>query len=330
MKIIGIGNALVDVLVKLPDANLLSELGIDKGSMNLVDEDLKDAIMKKISSAGKQMTTGGSISNTMLALRNLGEPSSFIGKVGNDDLGEFYLREMTGSGVTMHVIYEDQPSGCAVAMITPDGERTFCTYLGAAANMRKQDLKNTYFESYTHLYVEGYLVQNHELIETAMQIAKSFNQTVMLDLASFNVVAADRDFLMHLIDNYVDIVFANEDEATALTGKPAAEAIHDIAHKVKIAVVKEGDRGSWIKKGHEIIHVPVYRKIHPVDTTAAGDYYAAGFFYGLIHGANLEKCAETGSLLSYYIIQVVGTKLQDEVWTEIRTKVNEIIGRKEK
>lgn len=325
MKIVGIGNALVDILVKIPDAQILSELGIAKGSMNLVDETVRDAVLKKISGSGYRMTTGGSISNTMFALSHLGESSSFIGKTGNDDFGRFYLRELTESGVTMHVICEEQPSGTAVAMITPDGERTFCTYLGAAANMRKQDLNPAYFEPYTHLYAEGYLVQNHELIESVMQIAKSLDMTVMLDIASFNVVAADRDFLLFLIDNYVDILLANEEEATALTGKPAAEAIHEIAGKVKIAIVKEGDRGSLVKCEQESVHVPVYRKIQPVDTTAAGDYYAAGFFYGLIHGANLKKCAEIGSLLSYYIIQVVGTKLQDNVWTEIKTKVKEII-----
>ncbi|MDR1372721.1 MAG: adenosine kinase [Dysgonamonadaceae bacterium] len=325
IKIVGIGNALVDILAKLPDNNLLNELGIAKGSMNLVDAAMRNAVLGKIENLNLQITTGGSISNTMLALKHLGEPSSFIGKVGNDAYGEFYRRELTESDVKMHVIYENNPSGTAIAMITPDGERTFCTYLGAAANMQKSDLQKCYFEPYTHLYVEGYLVQNHELIESAMQIAKSLNLNIMLDLASFNVVAADREFLWNLIDNYVDIVLANEEEASALTGKPAAEAMHDISHKVKIVVVKEGDKGSYVKREHELIHVPVYRKINPVDTTAAGDYYAAGFFYGLAHGASLQKCAEIGSMLSYYIIQVVGTKLQESVWKEIRTKAQEIL-----
>ncbi|MDR0686601.1 MAG: adenosine kinase [Dysgonamonadaceae bacterium] len=325
MKIVGIGNALVDILVKLPNNQILDELGIAKGSMNLVDETVRDAVLKKIPGAERQMTTGGSISNTMLALRKLGEPSAFIGKVGNDEQGEFYLNELQESGVTMHVIREKQPSGTAVAMITPDGERTFCTYLGAAANMQKQDLKPEHFEPYTHLYVEGYLVQNHELIESVMKIAKEKKITVMLDLASFNVVRADQNFILHLVDSYVSILLANEEEATALTGKSAVGAINEIADKVEVAIVKEGDKGSLVKFGQELIHVPVHRKIHPVDTTAAGDYFAAGFFYGLIHDASLKKCAEIGSLLSYYIIQVVGTKLQDNVWTEIQNRVNKIV-----
>jgi len=325
MKIVGIGNALVDILVQLSDETLLGGLGIAKGSMNLIDETSRESLLGEISSLNKSLTTGGSISNTMLALSRMGAPSAFIGKTGRDAYGDFYKEELRQSGVEMHVINEDRPSGTAIAMITPDGERTFCTYLGAAANMLKTDLREEYFKPYTHLYAEGYLVQNHELIESAMKMAKDNNLTVMLDLASFNVVAADRNFLWRLIDNYVDIVLANEEEAAALTGQTASAAIHEIAHRVQIAIVKEGDKGSWIKRDHELIHVPVYQKIKPVDTTAAGDYYAAGFFFGMQAGASIQKCAEIGSLLSWYIIQVVGTKLSEATWKEIREKAGAIL-----
>jgi sugar/nucleoside kinase (ribokinase family) len=325
MKIVVIGNALVDILVKLSDDNLLKDLNIAKGSMNLIDDTMRKTVLEKIGNLELRMTSGGSVSNTALALRHLGAASGFIGKVGNDRYGKFYLKELTESDVNLHLIYETNPSGTAIAMITPEGERTFCTYLGAAANMLKTDLQRAFFEPYTHLYVEGYLVQNHDLIESAMQMAKSLGLTVMLDLASFNVVAADRDFIYELIDKYVDIVLANEEEISALTGKPAGEAIHEIAHRVEIAIVKEGDKGSWVKRKHELIHVPVYKKINPVDTTAAGDYYAAGFFYGMSKGASLEKCAQLGSLLSYYVIQVVGTKLTAETWNEIKEKTKDIL-----
>lgn len=325
MKVVVIGNALVDILAKLSDDSLLKDLNIAKGSMNLIDDAMRKVVLEKIGGLELRMTSGGSVSNTALALRHLGAPAGFIGKVGNDRYGEFYLKELTESDVNLHLIYETNPSGTAIAMITPEGERTFCTYLGAAANMLKTDLQRAFFEPYTHLYVEGYLVQNHDLIESAMQMAKSLNLTVMLDLASFNVVAADRDFIYKLIDKYVDIVLANEEEISALTGKSVGEAIHEIAHRVEIAIVKEGDKGSWVKRGHELIHVPVYKKINPVDTTAAGDYYAAGFFYGMSKGASLEKCAQLGSLLSYYVIQVVGTKLTGETWNEIREKTKDIL-----
>jgi sugar/nucleoside kinase (ribokinase family) len=145
-------------------------------------------------------------------------------------------------------------------------------------------------------------------------------------LASFNVVASDRAFICRLVETYVDVVFANEEEAFAFTGKSSTgEAIRDMASRVKIAILKEGDKGSWIKHNDELIHVPVHKKIKPVDTTAAGDYYAAGFFYGMIHGASMETCARLGSLLSYHIIQVIGTKLSPETWEIIRENATQII-----
>ena len=325
MKILGIGNALVDVLIKLPDEELLSELNIAKGSMNLIDVEQRKIIFERIKNFTVTQTTGGSVSNTTLALRQLGEPVGFMGKAGNDTYGNFYLKEMTDLDIELHLIQEDKFSGTAIAMISPDGERTFCTYLGAAAEMCKEDLQSSLFEQYTHIYVEGYLVQNHELIENAMKMAKSLQMTVILDLASYNVVASDREFIQSLVEQYVDILFANEEEVMALTGKPSEISIHEIAEKISTVVVKGGSKGSWIKQKGLFIHIPVYNKIKPIDTTAAGDYYAAGYFYGMINGGKPEKCAKLGTLLSYYIIQVIGTKLPEETWVEIREKAKEIM-----
>jgi sugar/nucleoside kinase (ribokinase family) len=325
MKILGIGNALVDILAKLPNDNLLGELNVPKGSMNLIDSEQRKVIFEKINGLDLKMTTGGSVSNTTVALGQLGIPVGYIGKIGDDIYGDFYLQEMTASGVDLHLIQEETFSGTAMAMISPDGERTFCTYLGAAADMQKTDLQETIFKTYSHFYVEGYLVQNHELMETAMQMAKSQGLKIIIDLSSYNVVAADRNFILNLIDNYVDIVFANEEEAIALTQKQTIEAVHEIAAKVQMAIIKEGAKGSYVKSKDMFAHIPVLKEIKPVDTTAAGDYYAAGFFYGMANGVNPEKCAMLGTLLSYYVIQVVGTKLSAEMWNEIRKKACGII-----
>ena len=325
MKILGIGNALVDVLVKLPDENLLSELNVSKGSMNLIDAEMRRMVFEKIGDFPVSQTTGGSVSNTALALKQLGEPVGFMGKAGSDAYGSFYLKEMTDLDIELHLIQENTFSGTAITLITPDGERTFCTYLGAAAGMRKTDLSPAVFEHYSHLYVESYLVQNHELIEAALAMAKSLQMTTILDLASYNVVASDRDFIQSLVDRYVDILFANEEEIMALTGKHAEIAIHEIAEKVQTVVMKGGSKGSWVKQKDLFIHIPVYKVIEPVDTTAAGDYYAAGFFYGMINRVNPEKCAKLGTLLSYYIIQRIGTKLSEETWVEIREKAKVIL-----
>jgi len=325
MKILGIGNALVDVLIKLPDEKLLSELNVAKGSMNLIDVGMREIIFEKIKDFPITQTTGGSVSNTTLALKHLGGQVGFMGKAGNDMYGDFYMKEMTGLGIELHLIQENAFSGTAITLITPDGERTFCTYLGAAADMRKENLHSSIFEQYTHLYIEGYLVQNHDLIETALAMAKSLQMTTILDLASFNVVASDREFIQSLVDRYVDILFANEEEAMTLTGKPSELSINEIAEKVSMVIMKGGAKGSWIKQKDLFVHVPVYKEIKPADTTAAGDYYAAGFFYGMINGGSPEKCAKIGTLLAYHIIQVIGTKLAEETWMEIREKAKAIL-----
>ena len=326
MKIVGIGNALVDLLAKLPDDSLLKELGIAPGSMNLIDDEQRMKIFSKIQDKEIElvMTTGGSVSNSTLALQKLGIPIGFIGKVGSDHYGKFYLEEMNNYGVNLHLSYEQMFSGTALCLITPDGERTFTTYLGAAASMRKSDLNKAVLEQYSLLYVEGYLIQNHELIENALSMAKSLGLKTALDLASYNVVEAEKDFLTELVEKYVDILFANEEEAIAFTGKKPEEALFVMSEKVDIAVVKEGSKGAWIKQGNAVIHVPCHKVINPVDTTAAGDYYAAGFLAGLSQGEDLETCAKMGTLLSYYIIQVVGTKLETPVWEEIHRKLDEI------
>lgn len=320
MKILGIGNALVDVLIKLESEELLRVMQLSKGSMNLIDIDTRNSLFDGLKDHKMKMTTGGSAGNTCLALAHLGMPVGFVGKLGDDDLGEFYVKEYVESGIEPHFLFEPDPSGTAMVMISPDGERTFCTYLGVAAEMCKEDIESDVMTPYTHLYVEGYLVQNHSLIEGALSMAKAKGLTTAMDLASFNVVEEEREFLLDLIKNYVDIVFANELEARSLTGKEPEEAVREIGDIVSIAVVKTGADGSWVVCGGEPIHVSV-EQIKPIDSTAAGDYYAAGFFYGMSKNKSLEECAEYGSILAGEVIQVIGTKLSPEVWGKIKSVV---------
>jgi sugar/nucleoside kinase (ribokinase family) len=324
MKILGIGNALIDVLARLNDDTLLCELNLPKGSMNLIDVDTRNKLLDKVKQQEVKMTTGGSAGNTSLALTKMGMDVGFIGKAGEDEHGNFYVKELEEAGIRPHFIFSENPSGTAIVLITPDGERTFGTYLGVAADLRKEELQEEIFRQYTHFYIEGYLVQNHALIEGALIMAKSCGLTTALDLASYNVVEAEKEFLQELIDKYVDIVFANEMEAHALTGKNPEEAIHEIGNKIQIAVVKTGGDGSWVKRGNELLHVPV-KKIVPLDTTAAGDYYAAGFFYGLAQNVSIKQCAQLGSLLASEIIWVVGTKLPDSTWDTIKINAQRIV-----
>lgn len=318
------GNALVDVLTVLENEEMLNELNLPKGSMQLIDAEKREEIFKKISGFDTKLATGGSASNTSLALAKMGIHTGFIGKVGTDFYGDFYVNEINKAGVVPHFYSKNAPSGTAMTLITPDGERTFGTYLGVASELSESDLNEEIFKQYDCFYIEGYLVQNYALIEQAVKIAKANNITVAIDLASYNVVESNKDFLLKLITEYVDIVFANEEEAKALTGKPAKEAVKEIASLVKIAVVKIGAQGSLIIKDNEEIHIPALQA-KMIDATAAGDFYAAGFFFGLANQASLDRCARIGTLLAANVIEVVGTKLPDECWNNIRSKAQELL-----
>ena len=191
--------------------------------------------------------------------------------------------------------------------------------------MKAENLTLDMFKGYAYLYIEGYLVQDHELILRAMQLGKEAGLQICLDMASYNIVEGDLEFFDILITKYVDIVFANEEEAKAYTGKDAWGAINEIASKCSVVIVKLGAQGSCIKKGTECIklEVPPVKKL--VDTTGAGDYYAAGFLYGLTCGYSLEKCSIIGSILASNVIQVVGTTLSKKKWDEIKLNIEALL-----
>lgn len=324
-KIIGMGNALVDILVRMDDDSLLDELGLPKGSMQLIGDETLQKIRVKRASLRSHRSTGGSAGNTVSALANLGEKPGFIGKIGKDEIGAFFNRTMRRHGVDVRLQVCDLPSGIASTFISKDGERTFGTYLGAAATLRAEDLSREMFSGYSYLYIEGYLLQDHDLILRAMQLAKEQNLQICLDMASYNIVEEERGFFDMLITKYVDIVFANESEARAYTGKDPGEALEEIASKCSIAVVKTGKDGSLIKKGTEVVCVQPFPVKKVVDTTGAGDYYAAGFMYGLACGYALEKCAQISSILAGFVIQVVGTRLSKKKWDEIKLNIDAVL-----
>ncbi|MBR4338487.1 MAG: adenosine kinase [Bacteroidaceae bacterium] len=320
-RITGIGNALTDVLAQVSDENVLSTLALPKGSMQLIDDSRLPDIRRAMLQMTVSRATGGSTGNTMLALANLGASPTFIGKVGDDETGRFYAANAASKGIRPLLIKSQLPSGIAHTFITPDGERTFATYLGAAGDMQADDLNETLFADCDYLYIEGYLVQNHALIRSAIEMAKAKGAKVALDLASYNIVEADHAFFAELLTKYVDVVFANEEEARAFTGKEAEEALIELGKLCEIAVVKMGKRGSAILYQGERTFVESMEVSHVIDTTGAGDFYAAGVMYGLLNDWNMERCAQAGSLLAGHVIQVIGTTLPEEVWEEIRTKM---------
>lgn len=324
-KIIGMGNALVDVLVRIDDDSLLEKLHLPKGSMQLIQEDTLSEIRKYTSGMKIHRSTGGSAGNTVCALAALGANPGFIGKVGQDETGAFFGDTLRQRGVNALLATCDLPSGIASTFISTDGERTFGTYLGAAATLRAEDLSRKMFAGYNYLYIEGYLLQDHDLMLRAVQLAKEEGLQVCLDMASYNVVEAERDFFDQLIVKYVDIVFVNESEALAYTGKTPHEALEEIASKCSIAVVKTGKEGSLVKKGTEVIQLLSCPVDNVLDTTGAGDFYAAGFMYGLTCGYSLEKCVQISTILATAVIQEVGTTLPAKKWDEIKLNIESLL-----
>lgn len=323
-KIIGIGNALVDVMTIVPDETCLSRFSLPKGSMTMVDATRSGEIKQAINGLKKTLASGGSAGNTMYGLGVMGVHSSFIGKVGRDELGNFYEQDMVEAGLTPVLMRAPlSPTGTAVALVTPDSERTFATHLGAATELIAEELRTTYFKGYHVLYLEGYLIFNLPLVIQACRMAKENNMFVALDLASFNVVRDMLPAFQKIVTEYVDIVFANEEEARAFTGLGPVGALDEISKKCHIAVVKTGPDGSWIKRGDEVIKVDAL-KVKAVDTTGAGDLYSAGFLYGYSNGFSLDKCGMFGAILAGKVIEIIGARMPEEKWAEAKALIAEV------
>ncbi len=316
-RVIGIGNALTDMLVNLKNDQVLNQFHLPKGSMNLVDTTLQTEISKSVAGLPYSLSVGGSAGNTIRAMARLGASVGFIGKVGQDTTGDFFVQALENLQIRPALFRGKERSGKCVSLISPDGERTMVTHLGAALELSAPEIVPALFEGYDCLYIEGYLVQNHDLIRTAVQTAKACGLQVEIDLASYNVVAENLEFLRGLVRDYVDIVFANEDEAKVFTGeKEPVNALQAISELADLAVVKIGMRGALIKQGGRVSHVGIMAAAKRVDTTGAGDFYAAGFLAGLCEGLSLRQCGTIGAIAAGKVIEVVGTTFGEEAWQE--------------
>jgi len=323
-KVLGLGNALVDIMTKLNDDALLDNFSLPKGSMQLVDKKNSNIVLDGTKELEKSQSSGGSAANTIHGLANLGVGAGFIGKVGDDEFGRFFFNDMSQNNIQPKLLTGKAETGLAIALVSPDSERTFATYLGAAIELSADDIVPETFHGFDYFHIEGYLAQNQKLIEKAVRLAKEQNLKVSLDLASFNVVEDNLDFLKTIINDYVDIIFANEEEAHSFTGKEPEDALNEIAKKCEIAIVKIGEKGSLIKKENQTHKIGII-DANSIDTTGAGDLYASGFLFGLTKGLSLDKCGEIGAILSGKVIEVIGSKMDDERWKEIHSLIGKVM-----
>lgn len=315
-KILGIGNALVDILVHIDNDEILDRLGLQKGGMEMIDSQRKREILEVIAGMPQTLATGGSTSNTIHGLARLGAEAGYIGKVGNDEMGQLFREGCTRFGVIPHLIESKEDTGVAITFISSNAERTFATYLGAAATMQPDEVDEQILDNYDIIHIEGYLIFNHDLILSVCQKAKEHGLQISMDMASYNLIESNLDFVKMLLRDYVDIIFANEEEAKAFAGVENVEALHVLSESCPIAIVKVGKDGSYIKMNGEVTAIsPV--DAQRIDTTGAGDIYASGFLYGYINGYNALKSGNLASYLSSRLIEYVGAKLPDEVWSEV-------------
>lgn len=319
-KIVGIGNALVDVIVSLHEEKLFDQFDLKKGGMEMIDAQTKRSLHEAIKDLHQNIASGGSTSNIIHGLARLGAETGFIGKISCDDAGHFFRSDLQKSNIREHLIDSDIDTGIATTLMTPDAERTFATYLGAAASMHPDEINKDLFREYEYIMVEGYLIFNHELILKVCQYAKEHNLKIAMDMASYNVVELNRDLMRLLLTDYVDIIFANEEEAKAFTGKEKHDAVKELGRYCEVAVVKLGSDGSLAQINGEITEIPAC-KANCIDTNGAGDIYAAGFLYGLMHGYPVEKSGAIASRLAAEVVETTGAKLSESQWAKLHNEL---------
>ncbi|MFZ0614531.1 MAG: adenosine kinase [Desulfobacterales bacterium] len=320
--VVGVGSALVDILTH-ENETFLEQTGAAKGGMTYVEKEFIEAVLAR-SSGTPRIVPGGSACNTVVGVGRLGGQARFVGKCGNGEWGRLFHEDLRRQNVEPALVGSDSPTGRVLSIITPDAQRSMFTYLGASSETRPADLANGCFRNAAVVHIEGYLLFNPELMLAALAAARDAGSLVSLDLASYTVVQESRRLLDRIITEYVDIVIANEDEARAFTGLGSEqESLKVLAQKAAIAVVKLGERGSMISHRGRTVTIDPLGPGRAVDTTGAGDLWAAGFLYGLVNGYPLEKCGWIGSACGYEVCQVIGAAIPDEGWQRIKKMIGE-------
>ncbi|MCR5003668.1 MAG: adenosine kinase [Bacteroidales bacterium] len=326
-SILGMGNALTDILAVLPDDTLLKKHHLPIGSMQWVDKGTCDKIFEELKPLGVQYVAGGSAANTIADTAIFGMPSGFIGKIGNDEVGALFQSDQSQCGIKSMLFRGKDVSGRAMVFITgSNAERTFANYMGATLELGPEDLSPENFQGYDYFHIEGYLVQNQALIRKAVEMAKAAGCTISIDMASYNVVESNNAFLHDIVENYVDIVFANETEAKAFTKMEPRQAIDEIAKICDIAVVKTGKTGSMVRNKEEFYEIEAW-PAKAIDATGAGDTYAAGFLYAHSLGMPLRVCGEIGSVIAAKVVEVIGSKIDIPRWKDAKKEIREIIAK---
>ena len=312
-KILGIGNAIVDVLAKADDEFLIKR-NLIKGSMKLINkfefEDLKKNI--KI----EKVVAGGSVANTMSGIAYLKGSSSFIGKVNSDDFGVIYKKSLEDINVNFPYLQKNEnlSTGASIILITPDSERTMCTYLGISSHLSDNDIKESNIINNELIFLEGYLWDkgiSEKMFKHAIKIAKKNKVKIAMSLSDIFCVTRHKEDFYNLLKNDLDVLIGNENEINELTSKKdLLDSINQLKELNKLIVVTRSENGSLAIKDNEIISCDSTKVNRILDLTGAGDLFAAGFLKEHLEKSEIKKCLMTGSILASKIIQKIGARLE--------------------
>jgi len=320
LDVVGVGNAIVDILVHI-DEGFLEDNDINKGTMTLIDHDKAEDIYSKMG-PGTEMS-GGSAANTIVALGAMGSKVGYIGKVADDVFGNIFRHDIKSTGIiydTNYLQLENMPTSHCLILITPDAQRTMCTSLGASTYITPLDVDTDIIERASVTYLEGYLFDRGEAknsFKMAAKLAHNAGKKVSLTLSDPFCVERHRKEFLELVENDIDILFANEAEIKALY---QTNEIPNIMPQGSLAIVTRSEKGSLIINDSEVIEVPAVAVDKVIDTTGAGDLYAAGFLYGYTRGKKLAECGDIASLMAREIITQIGARAQIDLVKLLKDK----------
>lgn len=317
-EVLGIGAAIVDYVVRVPHA-FFEAIDGPKHGMQLVENSELHALLSKSQQTPTRIA-GGSSTNVLKGMAHLGRTTGLIGPIGSDSAADMFRHSLSSCHIQDFLIPKPMPTTQVLCLIDPEGQRTFRTFLGASAHFHAEDIKPHHFQNVRLVHLAGYSLQMPGVVPQAIHCAKAVGALISMDLSSHEIVASFTEELLQLLKEHVNLVFCNQDEARALSGGSAEMCCDMLRTLCDISVVSLGDQGCIVGSEQGITRFPAY-PVRAVDTTGAGDFFAAGFLHGYLAGQPLGECAHYGAILGNAVVQVLGAEISPASWQAIRSQI---------